>query len=338
MKTAVDSPDGLPVILKYFDVFQTGKPGTKCIHPIIYFANHYHLQNKCSIFTRNSFYSGFLKNPTPFMKTFLFFIIVALIAAGTWYYFFNDRQNAAPLVTNTTDTLVIVKESIINANTFDTIPVGFYQGMLPCKNCEGIQRTIIFSAAYQYKMEELYWGKGTQARITSGTWEKEHGKYILYSGAKAVAEYKLVKDSLINTKNNGTVIPDSMSAQNVLFKKNTAPENASWKKRKAEGIDIIGNGSDPFWNIEIDREKLILFKFSVNEQPVIVPIEMPFVSRDSTVYAVHTESGEILRIAILSKFCNDGVSDHVYEYQMNAAYKGRQYKGCAVILNPDNRD
>ncbi|HTL09244.1 MAG TPA: hypothetical protein VL307_13335, partial [Chitinophagaceae bacterium] len=131
---------------------------------------------------------------------------------------------------------------------------------------------------------------------------------------------------------------DSMAAQNVLFKKNTAPENASWKKRKADGIDIIGTGNDPFWSVEIDREKLILFKYSVNQKPVIVPIEMPLITRDSTIYSVHTESGEPIRISLLSKFCNDGLSDHVYEYQMNVAYKGQQYKGCAVILSAASAD
>jgi uncharacterized membrane protein len=273
------------------------------------------------------------------MKTFLFILIAAIAGIGAWYYFSGRGNNAATgLTTNTTDTMVIVKDSIINANTFDTIPAGFYQGMLPCKNCEGIQRTIMFSADYQYKMEELNWGKGTQARKTAGTWEKEKGSIVLYRDGKEMSEYKLVKDSLINVKNNGVRIPDSLSAQNVLFKKNTAPENASWKKRKAEGIDIIGNGNEPFWSIEIDREKLILFKFSVNEKPVIVPIEMPVITRDSTVYSVRTESGEALRISILSKFCSDGVSDHVYEYQMNASYKGQLYKGCAVILNPGNTD
>ncbi|MEO5591823.1 MAG: copper resistance protein NlpE N-terminal domain-containing protein [Chitinophagaceae bacterium] len=274
------------------------------------------------------------------MKTFFSLIILGIAGVAAWYYFSDYRlRNASPaVVINKTDTMIIIKDSIINAHTYDTMPVGFYQGMLPCKNCEGIQRTIVFTADYQYKMEELNWGKGTLAKMTSGTWEKEKGKFVLYRDAKAVSEYKLVKDSLINTKNNGIVVQDSLSAQNVLFKKNTAPENASWKKRKADGIDIIGNGNEPFWNIEIDREKLILFKHSVNEKPVIVPIEMPLMTRDSTVYSVRTESGDPLRIAILSKFCNDGVSDHVYEYQMNVLYKGRQYKGCAVILNPGNAE
>ncbi|MBA2251075.1 MAG: copper resistance protein NlpE N-terminal domain-containing protein, partial [Chitinophagaceae bacterium] len=206
------------------------------------------------------------------------------------------------------------------------------------KNCEGIQRTIFFTADYQYRMEELSWGKGTLPKKTAGTWEKEKGKFVLYRDGKAMAEYKLVKDSLINTQNNGVRIPDSMSAQNVLFKKNTAPESAAWKKRKGDGIDIIGTGNNPFWSVEIDNEKLILFKFSTTEKPVIVPIEMPVITRDSTVYSTRTESGEPLKIAISSKFCNDGVSDHVYEYQMEAWYKGQLYKGCAVILNNAKQD
>ena len=65
-----------------------------------------------------------------------------------------------------------------------------------------------------------------------------------------------------------------------------------------------------------------------------MPIEMPAITRDSSIYQVHTESGAVLKIAILSKFCNDGVTDHVYEYQMISWYKGQTYKGCAVILNP----
>jgi hypothetical protein len=81
-------------------------------------------------------------------------------------------------------------------------------------------------------MEELDWGKGTPAKKTAGTWEKDKGRFVLSLNDKVVAKYKLVKDSLINTENNGTHIPDSISRQYVLFKKNTAPENPSWRKKK----------------------------------------------------------------------------------------------------------
>ena len=274
------------------------------------------------------------------MKVFLIVLLIAAIGVAGWYIISQYQSANKPVSDKTTitDTMLIVKDSIINANTFDTIPSGFYQGMLPCKNCEGLQRTILFSADDQFKMEELDWGKGTQAKRTAGTWEKENGRFVLSLNDKVVAKYKLVKDSLINTENNGIRIPDSLSRQYVLFKKNTAPENLSWRKRKSEGIDIIGNGNDPFWNVEIDNEKLILFKVESFAKPVIVPIEKPLITRDSTVYSVTTEGGNVLRISIFSKFCNDGVSDHLYEYKMTVWYKGQLYKGCAVMLNPGAAD
>ena len=121
----------------------------------------------------------------------------------------------------------------------------------------------------------------------------------------------------------------------MLFRsKNTAPENSSWKERKSQGIDIIGNGGDPYWSIEIDNEKFIYFKLSPTDKPVIVPIEKPIITKDSTFYSIVTEAGAPLKISISAKFCNDGLSDHLYEYKMNVWYKDKQYKGCAVMLNP----
>jgi uncharacterized membrane protein len=270
------------------------------------------------------------------MKTFLVLLLLAIIGVGIWLYksgYILTKSGRDTITVN--DTTVIVKDSItiINANTFDTIPSGFYQGMLPCKNCDGIQRSIIFSDNGDFKMEDLSWGKGTQAKKTEGRWEKEKGKFVLYLNDKIVSRYKLVKDSLINTENNGAHIPDSLSKQYVLFKKNTAPLNPSWKKRKTEGIDIIGNGSDPAWSVEIDNAKLILFKLASADKPVIVPIEIPSITKDSTVYSAVTDGGTGLKISISSKFCSDGVSDHLYEYKMTVWYKGQMYKGCAVILD-----
>jgi uncharacterized membrane protein len=272
------------------------------------------------------------------MKAFLILLVVILLAGVAWF-FVSVYQAPKPVAEKTvvTDTMVVVRDSIINANTFDTIPSGFYQGMLPCKGCEGVQRTILFTADH-FKMEELNWGKGTPAKKTEGTWEKEKGRFVLYLNDKALAKYKIVKDSLINIENSGTYIPDSLSRQYVLFKKNTAPENLSWRKKKAEGVDIVGNGNDPFWNVEIDNEKLILFKAATFDKPVIVPIERPVITKDSTVYSATTEAGNVLKISISSKFCTDGVSDHLYEYKMTVWFKGQMYKGCAVILNTAGQD
>ena len=255
----------------------------------------------------------------------------------SWHVYGNESNEPVSETIVITDTMVIVKDSVINAKAFDSIPSGFYQGMLPCKNCEGVQRTIVFSDN-DYKMEELNWGRGTPAKTTEGNWEHVKGNFILYQDKKVVSKYKLVKDSLINYETNGTRIPDSLSKQYVLFKKNTPPLNISWNKRRSEGIDIIGTGGDPFWSIEIDQEKLIFFKLSASAKPVIVPIEKPIITKDSTVYSITTETGAVLKISISSKFCSDGIRDHLYEYKMTVWYKGEVYKGCAVILNTVNEE
>ena len=273
------------------------------------------------------------------MKALLFILLVIVLGAVGWY-FISGYQSTHSVTDKivTTDTLVIVKDSIINAKAYDVIPIGFYQGMLPCTNCEGIQRTIMFSNDDHFKMEELNWGKGIPAHKTEGAWEKDKDGFILYINKKVVSKYRLSKDSLINIENNGTRIPDSLSKEYVLFKKNTGPENLSWKKRKSEGVDIIGNGGDPFWNVEIDNEKFILFKLASSERPVIVPVEKPMITKDSIVYSTVTDGGAVLKISISSKFCNDGVSDHIYEYKMTVWYKEQIYKGCAVILNSASLD
>jgi uncharacterized membrane protein len=265
------------------------------------------------------------------MKTFLLIFLVLVIGFFGWLFMTRAAPTPVANATPVTDTMFIVKDSIINAGAYESTPTGFYQGMLPCKNCEGIQRTILFSGN-QFKMEELSLGKGAIGKQTEGTWKKLSEKFILTANSIAIAEYKLVKDSLINIENNGIRIPDSLSKHNVLFKKKTPSGNHSWEKRKSEGIDIIGNGSDPFWSIEIDKEKLILFKMAAWGKPIIVPIEKPIVNSDSTFYSIVTEAGAALKISISSSFCHDGTSDHLYEYKMTVWYKGEMYKGCAVVL------
>ncbi|MGZ5219076.1 MAG: copper resistance protein NlpE N-terminal domain-containing protein [Chitinophagaceae bacterium] len=272
------------------------------------------------------------------MKAFLILLFVIIIGVFGWFFVTTYASGKPSLNTTTiTDTMLIVRDSIINARAYESTPTGFYQGMLPCKNCEGIQRTIMFSGN-QFKMEELNWGNGTIAKKTFGTWEKVKDKFILSVNSKAVSEYRLVKDSLINVENNGIRIPDSASKSYALIKKNTPGENLSWAKRRSEGIDVIGNGSDPFWSLEIDNEKFILFKLATFGKPIIVPVEKPVITKDSVFYSVTTEAGAVLKISIASKFCNDGVSDHLYEYKMTVWYKGEMYKGCAVIMNTPRED
>src|ERR1700748_2167864 len=122
------------------------------------------------------------------MKTSPFLLLSLFVLGLSSCDTFTDKSAPAPKVV--TDTMVIVKDSIINAGHFDSIPVGFYQGMLPCKNCEGIQRTILFSGDGHYKMEELELGKNVPAKRTEGSWENDKGKFLLYLNDKVWAQYR----------------------------------------------------------------------------------------------------------------------------------------------------
>ena len=64
---------------------------------------------------------------------------------------------------------------------------------------------------------------------------------------------------------------------------------------------------------------------------MIVAIERPLITKDSTVYSVRAE-GAPLRIVIFSQFCNDGMSDNLYEYKVVVQYLGQRYRGCGVYL------
>jgi uncharacterized membrane protein len=83
---------------------------------------------------------------------------------------------------------------------------------------------------------------------------------------------------------------------------------------------------------------MILFKLATDDKPVIIPIAKPAVTKDSTLYTVASEAGNVLKVSISSKFCHDGMGDHLYEYKMTVWYKGLIYKGCAVVLNKTEED
>ncbi len=115
------------------------------------------------------------------------------------------------------------------------------------------------------------------------------------------------------------------------MKRELATINPSWKQKQIEGIDFIGIGNEPFWSLEIDNEKMIQFKLADWKKPVIVPVQTPIITKDSTLYNLRYENNP-LRIVIYSQFCSDGMSDFLYQYKVAVNYKGSLYKGCGIML------
>lgn len=269
-------------------------------------------------------------NSNDFMKLTNCFIIALLCCSCN---IFSDKpKTPSDSTTIIRDTLVLTRDSLVRVAVGDTSVIGFYQGMLPCKGCDGIQQTILFTMDSMYKLEEKNWGKNQVSKKQQGKWAKKENTIFMYLNDKVVARYKLKSDSLIITDQNGSYFSDSVSRQYVLFKRPTAGNNSTWMKKKQEGIDIAGVGNEPFWSLEIDNDKMVLFKVADWSKPVIVPIEKPVVTKDSIYYSIPAQ-GTMLNITILPEFCNDGMSNFLYEYQIRVTYNGQLYKGCGIFLN-----
>lgn len=252
------------------------------------------------------------------MKRFYLLVVTSII--------FSCNQTPAEktvFVNDTThvqDTVIFVKDSVMAATFADSLPNGAYQGMYPCKGCEGIQQTILFTADKKYRLEELTWGKSSLPKKTEGIWERKSGMIWLYQPGRTPLKFFLRKDSLFTD-----------SLQYALVKRELATLNPSWKQKQNEGVDFIGVGNEPFWSLEIDNEKLILFKLADWKKPLIVPIEKPSVAIDSTVYDLLSQRNS-LRITVYPQFCSDGMSDFLYQYKVAVTFKGNTYKGCGAML------
>jgi len=95
------------------------------------------------------------------MKSAAYFLFITLIFyscdSGGVRETFKDTTNI--LVMDTTrvqDTIIFLRDSTMATTFADSLPSGAYQGMFPCKGCEGIQQTIVFNDDKSYKQEQLF--------------------------------------------------------------------------------------------------------------------------------------------------------------------------------------
>lgn len=228
---------------------------------------------------------------------------------------------------------MIVKDSITKSTFADSLPLGAYQGMFPCKDCEGIQQTILFNTDKTFKEEQMIWSKNESPKKSEGLWQRKNNKIELTQNNKQVIDLIKKGDTLLTIKIDGIAVNNS--SKYILIKRNLARNNPAWDKKRLEGVDFAGIGNEPFWNLEIDYQKSILFKLADWKNPVIAGIEKPVINRDSTIYKLKTDTIK-WSITIFPRFCNDGMTDYLYQYKVNIKYSGILYKGCGVMLSKKN--
>ncbi len=261
------------------------------------------------------------------------FIVILTVIAIIFFSCDSKDSQSKKIVflkdTAKTQDTIIVKDSIMNSTFADSLPLGAYQGTFPCKDCEGIQQTILFNADKTFKEEQMIWSKNEPPKISEGIWVVRNHKIELTQNNKNAIDLIKKGDTLFAANING--VPVNNSSNYILTKRALARNNPVWNKKRLEGINFAGVGNEPFWNLEINYEKSISFKMAGWKKPVVTRIEKPLINRDSIIYKLKADT-TMWSVIILPQFCSDGMSDYLYQYRVYIKYNNILYKGCGVML------
>lgn len=242
----------------------------------------------------------------------------------------NEKGHVAKDTTVIEDTVVFVKGPAMALDYYDSLPLGAYQGIFPCSGCDGIQQTILFTKEKAFKEQQMMWDKNETLKSGNGGWERKNDTIKLIQNNKVVMDLIKKGDTLFPVYINGIRLNNPLKY--FLTKRTLAINNPIWQNKEKAGIDFTAAGNEPFWSLEIDKRKSISFKLADWKNPIVVGIEKPVITVDSIFYELKSDTTN-WTITIFPQFCNDGMSDYLYQYKVNVNYNGNRYKGCGVMLS-----
>ena len=203
-------------------------------------------------------------------------------------------------------------------------PLGIYQAFLPYGDSLKIEQTIQFNKNHTFRLQEKFLNHNKDSMVfAEGTWTPSDGVIWLYKDQLVWGRYKWKGNTLqyFNPQYNKSYPMQQFTS--IL-------ESAAWKNKKAEGVVLFGIGNEPFWSVEFNKTDTISFLLSEWKNPVKMKIAETKIAGDSTVYTAETDSSK-LKLIVLPYFCNDGMSDHVYQNKILVQYNRQTYSGCGVV-------
>lgn len=216
---------------------------------------------------------------------------------------------------------------------------GQYAGITPCADCEGIEYLLNIQADFTYLGAIIYRGKSDRPFPRSGKWAFTADNKIKLEVASPNESllFEIAENQLIMLDAQGQRITGEGADRYILWKDGFAPppqpggdSDDPFAAKRAAGVEFIGLGTEPFWALEIDFDKNMLFT-SADGDSVAAPA-VPGRIQDGTLH-YETNAGALeLKIALRRETCSDGMSDREYDYSVVANIKGREYKGCGVLL------
>ncbi|MGN6163751.1 MAG: copper resistance protein NlpE N-terminal domain-containing protein [Flavisolibacter sp.] len=230
-----------------------------------------------------------------------------------------QQKDADTIVKRTYDTEAAIKPVTERVKN----PSGIYQALLPYQDSVKIEQTIKFYSNNTYQLQEKFLPERDSVVITTGTWTPSNGFIWLYNDQVVRGRYKWQGDVL-------QYFDPPHKKTYAMHKLNDVLENDVWKNKKEEGVVLFGIGNEPFWSIEFNNKDTISFLLSEWTNPVKMKLTETTNASDTTIYLAQNDSSQ-LKLMVLPYFCNDGMSDNVYQNKVQVQYNHKTYSGCGVL-------
>ena len=239
----------------------------------------------------------------------------------------------------------IVLAFFLSVNIYSQVTVddlikitGTWQAKLPCADCEYIDYRLVLNADNTYKDQMVYHDKDVKPYMTEGKWTYSDNIVTLNESSGRTQRFIYNNSGLTLLDASGNPVPKSTMTK--LTKGSTEEPGDRWSAKREKGIDFIGMGNEPFWNIDLNLdEKTITYTRLGEEGSVIFTdiTEVPVMDAAIITYHGKTAKHEIT-VDISKEECIDNMSGEVFPYKVTVKLRAGKsnkvdtLKGCGKYL------
>ncbi|MDN3669175.1 copper resistance protein NlpE N-terminal domain-containing protein [Echinicola jeungdonensis] len=219
------------------------------------------------------------------------------------------------------------------------MPKGTFYGVLPCADCPGISYELQINPDSTYTEKVVYQERSEEILSHGGNIVFANKGILTLSDKyerESMRKFKFEGDSLIMLDNSGKEVSGRLAQYYVLHK--SMPDNFSLDLVKKSTFDFRGRGNEPFWSLEIDFGKKMVFK-PMEGETVMTPVSEAIRTPDTNVlrYQAETENGS-LQVTIFRKKGQDTLSGEEFGHEVKVWVKTgkeeefQEYAGCGDYL------
>ncbi|WP_142713838.1 copper resistance protein NlpE N-terminal domain-containing protein [Fodinibius sediminis] len=211
-----------------------------------------------------------------------------------------------------------------------------YSGIIPCADCEGILYELALHEDQHYESSSIYLGKSSRPFTETGSYAIRDDSILVLEERSGGERYFMIDDStLVMRDRNKEKITGSLAARYILNRgdRPMAGETGQWDELREQGIDFRAAGNEPFWNLEIDFDKLMRFKALDGDA---VETSAPEMKKDTASRArlLMAETGQgIWKVALYPVGCLDSMSGKYFSHRVVVTSGADTFRGCGEFIN-----